>query len=157
MRRAPERSSGEDQISAPKTRVWRRYTPHKTSENGGRPHRTSPSRLAPMGPNFQIHVTNPLSNRMVTCGLRGPLSAVLGPCVDSCYCCCIPVWRTCHSRWNARMGPKMGGQLDDPPDSRGGESRLHRTTFQVGGDTPLTKNTLKTAVGTVGPYCADLH
>jgi hypothetical protein len=102
--------------------------------------------------------TNPLSNCMATCGLRGPLSAVLGPCVDSCYCCCIPVWRTCHSRWNARMGPKMGGQLDGPPDSRGGESRPQRTTF--GGATPLTKpvkNTLKTAVGTKGSHRADLH
>ena len=102
--------------------------------------------------------TNPLSNCMATCGLRGPLSAVLGPCVDSCYCCCIPVWRTCHSRWNARMGPKMGGQLDDPPDSRGGESRPQRTTF--GGATPLTKpvkNTLKTAVSTKGSHRADLH
>jgi len=107
---------------------------------------------------FKYTYTNPLSNCMATCGLRGPLSAVLGPCVDSCYCCCIPVWRTCHSRWNARMGPKMGGQLDDPPDSRGGESRPQRTTF--GGATPLTKpvkNTLKTAVGTKGSHRADLH
>ena len=107
---------------------------------------------------FKHTYTNPLSNRMATCGLRGPLSAVLGPCVDSCYCCIIPVWRTCHSRWNARMGPKMGGQIDDPPDSQGGESRPQRTTF--GGATPLTKpvkNTLKTAVGTVGPHRADLH
>ena len=107
---------------------------------------------------FKHTYTNPLSNRMATCGLRGPLSAVLGPCVDSCYCCIIPVWRTCHSRWNARMGLKMGGQIDDPPDSQGGESRPQRTTF--GCATPLTKpvkNTLKTAVGTVGPHRADLH
>ena len=56
------------------------------------------------------------------------------------------------------MGPKMGSQIDDPPDSQGGESRPQRTTF--GGATPLTKpvkNTLKTAVGTVGPHRADLH
>ena len=58
---------------------------------------------------------------------------------------------------NARMGPKMGGQIDDPPDSQGGESRPQRTTFR--GATPLTKpkNTLKTAVCTVGPHSADLH
>ena len=86
---------------------------------------------------FKHTYTNPLANRMATCGLRGPLSAVLGPCVDSCYCCIIPVWRTCHSRWNARMGLKMGGQLDDPPDSQEGESRSQRTTF--GGATPLAK------------------
>ena len=56
------------------------------------------------------------------------------------------------------MGPKMGGQLDDPPDSQEGESRLQRTTF--GGATPLTKpvqKTLEMAVGTVGPHRADLH
>ena len=72
---------------------------------------------------FNHTYTNPLANCMASCGLRGPLSAVLGPCVDSCYCGIIPVWRTCHSRWNDRMGPKMGAQLDDPPDSRRGESR----------------------------------
>ncbi len=68
------------------------------------------------------------------------------------------VWRTCHSRWNARMGPKMGCQIDNPPDSQGGESQPQRTTF--GGATPLikpVKNTLKTAVCTVGPHSADLH
>ena len=107
---------------------------------------------------FKHTYTNPLANCMASCGLRGPLSAVLGPCVDSCYCCIIPVWRTCHRRWNARMGPKMGGQLDDPPDSQEGESRPQRTTF--GGATPLTKpvqKTLEMAVGTVGPHRADLH
>ena len=55
------------------------------------------------------------------------------------------------------MGLKMGGQLDDPPDSQEGESRPQRTTF--GGATTLTKpvkNTLKTAVGTVGLHRADL-
>ena len=107
---------------------------------------------------FKHTYTNPFSNCMATCGLRGPLSAVIGPCVDSYYCCIIPVWRIRHSRWNAWMGPKMGGQLDDPPESQEGESRLQRTTF--GGATPLTKpvkNTLKTAVGTVGPHRADLH
>ena len=86
---------------------------------------------------FKHTYTNPLANCMASCGLRGPLSAALGPCVDSCYCCIIPVWRTCHSRWNARMGLKMGGQLDDPPDSQEGESRSQRTTF--GGATPLAK------------------
>ena len=74
---------------------------------------------------------------MATCGLRGPLSAVIGPCVDSYYCCIIPVWPTGHSRRDARMGPKMGGQLEDPPDSQEGESRPRRITF--GGATPLTK------------------
>ena len=56
------------------------------------------------------------------------------------------------------MGPKMGGQLDDPSDSQEGESRPQRTTF--GGATPLTKpvqKTLEMAVGTVGPHRADLH
>ena len=56
------------------------------------------------------------------------------------------------------MGPKMGGQLDDPPDSQEGESQPQRTTF--GGATPLTKpvqKTLEMAVGTVGPHRADLH
>ncbi len=56
------------------------------------------------------------------------------------------------------MGPKMGSQIDDPPDSQGGESRPQRIT--IGGATPLTKpvkNTLKTTVGTVGPHRADLH
>ena len=107
---------------------------------------------------FKHTYTNPLANCMASCGLRGPLSAVLGPCVDSYYCCIIPVWRTCHSRWNARMGLKMGGQLDDPPDSQEGESRPQRTTF--GGATTLTKpvqKTLEMAVGTVGPHRADLH
>ena len=74
---------------------------------------------------------------MATCRLRGPLSAVMGPCVDSYYCRIIPVWPTCHSRWNARMGPKIGCQLDDTPDSQESESQSHRTTF--GGATPLTK------------------
>ena len=94
-----------------------------------------------MGRIFKHTYTNLLSNRMATCGLRGPLSAVLGPCVDSCYCCIIPVWRTCHRRWNARMGLKMGGQIDDPPDSQGGESRPRRTTF--GGAIPLSKTSEK--------------
>ena len=81
----------------------------------------------------------------------------MGPCVDSYYCRIIPVWRTCHSRWDARMGPKIGGQLDYPPNGPEGESRPHRTTF--GGATPITKpvqNTLKMVVGTVGPHRADL-
>ncbi len=92
MRRAPERLSGEDQILAPKNRVWRRYTPHKTSENGGRPHRTSPSRLAPMGQNFQIHVYEPLVEphgdlwaQGATFGRVGPLRRqlllLLHPCL----------------------------------------------------------------------------
>jgi hypothetical protein len=54
------------------------------------------------------------------------------------------------------MGPKMGSQIDDPPDSQGGESRPQRTTF--GGATPLTKlvkNTLKTAVDPIMPTCTD--
>ena len=107
---------------------------------------------------FKHTYTNPLANRMATCGLRGPPLAVVGPCVDSHYCCIIPVWCTFHSRWNTRMGPKMGCQLDDPPDSQGGESQPQRSTF--GGVTTLTKpveNTLKMAVGTVGPHRADLH
>jgi hypothetical protein len=92
MRRAPERSSGENQISDPKNRVWRRYTPHKTSENGGRPHWTSPSRLSPMGPNFQIHVYEPLVEphgdlwaQGATFGRVGPLRRqlllLLHPCL----------------------------------------------------------------------------
>ena len=60
MRQAPERSSGQDQIWAPKNRVWRPFVQHKTSENGGRPHRTSPCRLTPMSLNFQTHVYEPL-------------------------------------------------------------------------------------------------
>ena len=88
-----------------------------------------------------------------TCELRGPISAVTGPCIDNYYCRIIPVWPTCHSRWNARMGPKMGGQLDDPPDSQEGESRPQRTVF--GGDTHVT-NQVKMAVGPIGPDHADL-
>jgi len=87
-----QKSSGEHQISAPKNRVWRRYTPHKTSENGGRPHRTSPSRLSPMGPNFQIHVYEPLVEphgdlwaQGATFGRVGPLRRqlllLLHPCL----------------------------------------------------------------------------
>ena len=60
MRQAPERSSGQDQIWAPKNRVWRPFVQHKSSENGGRPHRTSPCRLTPMSLNFQTHVYEPL-------------------------------------------------------------------------------------------------
>ena len=66
---------------------------------------------------FKHTYTNPLANFTATCGLRGALSAVMGRCVDSYYCSIIPVWPTSHRRWDAQMGPKMGGQLDDPPDS----------------------------------------
>ena len=66
MRQAPERSSGQDQIWAPKNRVWRRYTPHKTSvkhsENGGRHGGTPSCRLALMGPNPCAHLHDPPSS-----------------------------------------------------------------------------------------------
>ncbi len=61
-----------------------------------------------------------------------------------------------RSRWDARMGPKMDGQLDDPPDSPEGVFRLRATVF--GGATPLTKpvkTEIKVVVGTVGPHRAD--
>ena len=98
---------------------------------------TSPCRLAPMGPNFQTHVNEPLGEPHGDLWAQGPLSAAMDPCVDSYYCRIIPVWPTGHSRWDTRMGPKMGGQLDDPPDSQEGESRPQWTTF--GGATSLTK------------------
>ena len=53
--RRPSRQPG-GQISASADRVWRGYTPHKISENGGRIHGTSSYRFAPMGPNLQTHV-----------------------------------------------------------------------------------------------------
>ena len=79
MRQAPERSSGQDQIWAPKNRVWRRYTPHKTSENGCRPHRTGPCRLAPMGPNFQTHVYEPLGELHGELWTQGATFGRVGP------------------------------------------------------------------------------
>ena len=92
--------------------------------------------------------TNPLACRIPICGLRGPLSAVIGPCVDSYSCCIVPVRLTCHWRWDAPMGPKMGDLLllvDDPQDSPEGEAGPQRTVF--GGATPLT-NQAKRVLGT---------
>ena len=125
---------------------WRRRSRRRRAGADGHAPLTDQVKMAvgPIGPDhadllrwvriFKHTYTNPLANCMASCGLRGPLSAELGPCVDSCYRCIIFVWPTCHSRWNDRMGLKMGGQLDDPPDSQEGESRSQRTTF--GGATP---------------------
>ncbi len=69
--------------------------------------------------------------------LRGPLSAVIGPCVDSLSCCIVPARPACHWRWDALMGPRMGCPLDYPPDSPEGEAGPQQTVFC--GATPLTK------------------
>ena len=80
---------------------------------------------------------SPLACRIPICGLRGPLSAVIGPCVDSFSCGIVPALPAGHWRWDAPMGPRMGDPLDDPPDSPEGEAGPQRTVF--GGATPLTK------------------
>ena len=79
---------------------------------------------------------SPLVCRIPICGLRGPLSAVIGPCVDSFSCCIVPALPAGHWRWDAPMGPRMGHPLDDPPDSPEGEAGPQQTVF--GGATPLT-------------------
>ena len=94
-----------------------------------------------MGPNFQTQVYEPLGEphgdlwaQGATFGRDGPLRRQL---LLPYHPCLAYLTSTCHSHWNARMGPKMGGQLDDPPDNQEGESRPQRTTF--GSATPLTK------------------
>ena len=44
---------------------------------------------------FKHTYTNPLANRMATCGPMGPLSAVMGPCVDSYYCSIMIYYHPC--------------------------------------------------------------
>ncbi len=73
--------------------------------------------------------TNPLTCRIPICGLKEPLSVMIGPCVDSYSCCIIPVLPTGHWRRDALMRPKMGDPLDDPPDSPEGEARSQPTVF----------------------------
>jgi hypothetical protein len=98
-----------------------------------------------MGLSFQIHVYESpgMSNSdfLAQRSLRGPLLAVICPCVDSYSCGIVPVLPASHWRSDAQMGPKMGDPLDDPLDSQKGETGPQWIVF--GGATPLTK-TVKT-------------
>ncbi len=120
MRRAPERSSGEDQISAPKNRVWRRYTPHKTSENGGRPHRTSPSRLAPKGPNFQIHVYEPLIEPHGDLWAQGATFGRVGPLRRQLLLLLHPCLAYLSQPLECSDGPENGRSARRPTGQQGG-------------------------------------
>ena len=60
-------------------RRGRPCTPHRSSENGGRPHRTGPCRLAPMGPNFQTHVYEPLGELHGELWAQGAAFGRVGP------------------------------------------------------------------------------
>jgi len=80
---------------------------------------------------------SPLACRIPICGLRGPLSAVIGPCVDSFSCGIVLARPAGHWRWDAPMGQRMGDPPYDPPDSPEGEAGPQQTVF--GGATPLTK------------------
>jgi hypothetical protein len=80
---------------------------------------------------------NPLACQIQICGLRGPLLAVISPCVDRYSCGIVPVLPTSHWRRDAWMGQKMGYPLDNSPDSQEGEAGPQQTVF--GGATPLTK------------------
>ncbi len=83
---------------------------------------------------------NLLACRVPICGLMGPLSAVIGPCVDSYSCCIVPGLPTCHWRWDAPMGLKMGDPVGDPQDSPESEARPQRTVF---GDATPSQNQLE--------------
>jgi hypothetical protein len=69
--------------------------------------------------------------------LRGPLSAVIGTCVNSYSCCIGHVLLAGHWRWDSPIGPRMSNPLDDPLNSPEGEAGPQRTVF--GGATPFTK------------------
>ncbi len=84
------------------------------------------------GSEFSNMYTNPLACKIPICGLMGPLSAMIGPCVDNYSCCIVPVLPTCHWRWDAVKGQKMGNPLEDPPDSQEGEAQSQLSVF--GGD-----------------------
>ncbi len=90
-----------------------------------------------------------------TARVSGPLTAVIGPCVDSYSCGIAPVRPTGHWRRDALMGPKLGDPLDDPPDSLEGEAGSQLTV--LGGATSLT-NQVRRVVGTkvlMAPTCSD--
>ena len=74
---------------------------------------------------------------MPALGLRGALSAVPGPRSDRCCCIAIAVWPTCRSRWDAAMGPSLGGPLHDPYGGQDAESQSQGTVF--GGAVPIAK------------------
>ena len=52
-----------------------------------------------------------------------------GPRSDRCCCIAIAVWPICRSRWDAAMGPSLGGPLHDLYGGLDAESQRQGTVF----------------------------
>ena len=93
--------------------------------------------FAPMGPTPCARLEDPYGSLNARAWPQGALSAVPGPRSDRCCCSAIAVWPTCRSRWDAAMGPSLGGPLHDPYGGLDAESRPQGTVS--GGAAPIAK------------------